>query len=139
MGLIVGLSGVDGSGKTTVARSVTEKLQSLGQKATYHHEIDFVMLKLMFSLMTKLAGKRVAENIKGHLITGAENDQALVSDIYYILVWLDNLFAYLYFKLKRGIIVHDRWLYDFTTFFDHKCYRNRLVKRLFISFPRPDV
>ncbi|OGO21364.1 MAG: hypothetical protein A2144_03825 [Chloroflexi bacterium RBG_16_50_9] len=139
MGIIIGLSGVDGSGKTTAAIAVMKKIQASGQEVTYHHELDFILLRPMFRLFTRLMGKKAANNARENLITGAEKGRPVVSDIYYLLIWLDNLLAYAYFKLKRGTIIHDRWLYDFTTFFDHKFYRNRLIRRLFISFPRPDV
>jgi thymidylate kinase len=44
-----------------------------------------------------------------------------------------------YFKLKRGIIIHDRWLSDLSVTFDYKHYENRLVKKLFTIFLRPDI
>ncbi len=139
MGLIVGLSGVDGSGKTTVAKLVMERLKDSGYEVTYHHELDFLVLKPLFRFAARLAGDEQAGNIKEDLILGAEQGRPLYSDIYYLLVWVDSFLAYIYFKLKRGIIIHDRWLYDFITFFDHKQYKSRLVKRLYFLFPRPDV
>ena len=43
MGRIVGLSGVDGSGKTTVAQLVVDRLQKQGRKVIYHHELDHLV------------------------------------------------------------------------------------------------
>jgi len=139
MGRIIGLSGVDGSGKTTVATSVVKQLKDKGYTVTYHHEIDFIFLKPLFRFVSKTVGRHQAENVKENLIIGAENGSRIWADMYYILVWLDSLLAYIYFKLKKGVIIHDRWIYDFTTFFDHKYYRNRLIKKLYTIFPSPDV
>lgn len=139
MGLIVGLSGTDGSGKTTVAKLTVEKLQASGLKAMYHHEFDYLILKPLLRLLAKLGGDKRTEAIKERVLLKTETGQPLYSDVYYILIWLDNLASYLYFKLKKGIIIHDRWLYDFFTFFDHKYYKNRLVKKLFALFPRPNI
>jgi len=139
MGLIVGLSGVDGSGKTTVARHVVDRLQCQGLRVTYHHELDFILLKPIFRLVSKLVGNKRAENVKEHALLGAEHSKPIYADVYYFLVWLDNLIAYLYLKLKRGIIVHDRWPYDIPAIFGYRHYKNRLVEKLLLSFPRPDV
>ena len=61
MGFIIAFSGVDGSGKTTIAKRLVSRLQSQGLKVTYHHELDFILLKPIFRLATRLTGKR-AEN-----------------------------------------------------------------------------
>lgn len=139
MGLIVGLSGMDGSGKTTVAKLVVGRLQSQGLKVTYHHELDFLLLKPIFRLITKLVGSKRAENAKERSLRNMEQSKPLYAGIYYFLVWLDNLIYYLYFKLKRGIIVHDRWPYDIPAIFDYRHYKNRFIEKLLLGFPRPDT
>ena len=139
MGLIVGLSGVDGTGKTTVARRVVDRLENQGLKVTYHHELDFILLKPIFRLVIRLAGGRGAESAKVRILTSAEQGKPLYSGIYYLLVWLDNLVSYLYFKFKRGIIVHDRWPYDIPAIFGWRHYNNRFVEKLLLGFPRPDI
>lgn len=139
MGFIVGLLGVDGCGKTTTGRLVAKRLRFSGYEATYHHEIDFFLLKPSFRLFAKLLRSDIAENIKENVLMDVDQSRRPYSDIYYILVWLDSFIAYLYFKLSEKIIIHDRWLYDFTTFFEHKNYKNRFVITLFTIFPRPDL
>ena len=128
MGLIVGLSGVDGSGKTATAQQVVDRLKKQGFKVTYHHELDFILLKPIFRLVSKLVGTRRAENVKEHTLLGAEQSKPLYAGVYYFLVWADNLISYLYFKLKRGIIVHDRWPYDIPAIFPYRHYKNRFIE-----------
>lgn len=139
MGLIVGFSGVDGSGKTTTAKRVAEKLKALGYNVTYHHEIDFIVLKPLFNFFSRFVGSGRAESSKEKIISKTERGIAIYSDVYYIVILIDSLISFVYFKLKRGIVLHDRWVYDFNTFFDHKNYHNRLIRWLFTVFPRADV
>ena len=139
MGRIVGLSGVDGSGKTTVAQLVVDRLQKQGRKVIYHHELDFILLKPMFRLVGRLVGSKKVERAKEHSLRKMDQSKRLYTGIYYFFVWLDNFITYLYFKVKRGIIVHDRWPYDIPAIFDYRHYKNRFIEKLFLSFPRPDV
>jgi len=139
MGLIVGLSGVDGSGKTTVAKLVVDMLQKQGRKVTYHHELDFILLKPIFRLVSKLVGSKKIERAKEHSLRNMNQSKPLYTGIYYFLVWLDNLITYLYFKFKRGIIIHDRWPYDIPAVFGYRHYKNRFIEKLLLSFPRPDI
>ena len=139
MGLIVGLSGVDGSGKTTIARRVIDMLQNQGHRVTYHHELDYILLKPIFRLVAKLMGNRRAENVKTRSLRNMEQSKPLYAGLYYFLVWVDNLISYLYFKLKRGIIIHDRWPYDIPAIFPYRQYKNRFIEKLLLNFPRPDI
>jgi len=139
MGLIVGLSGVDGSGKTATAQQVVDMLKKQGHKVTYHHELDFILLKPIFRLVSKLVGSRRAENAKARSLRNIEQSKSLYASLYYFLVWADSLVSYLYFKLKRGIIVHDRWLYDIPAIFPYRHYKNRFIEKLLLGFPRPDI
>jgi len=139
MGLIVGLSGVDGSGKTATAEKVVDKLQKQGLRVIYHHELDYILLKPVFKLVSRILGSRRAENAKSRSLRNMEQSKPLFAGIYYFLVWADNLISYLYFKLKRGIIVHDRWPYDIPAIFPHRQYKNRFIEKLLLSFPRPDI
>ena len=138
MGLIIAFSGVDGSGKTTIAKRVVDRLQSQGFRVTYHHELDFILLKPIFRLAAKLVGKRV-ENAKARVLLSAEQSRPLYSGMYYFLIWLDNLISYLHLKLKRGIIVHDRWPCDIPSVFSYRHYKNRFIEKLLLGFPRPDI
>jgi thymidylate kinase len=139
MGIIVGLSGVDGSGKTTVAKIVLDRLQSLGHRVTYQHELDFLLLKPIFNLFTKPLGSKRAKIVKETVIVNQQQGNPVISDLYYFFVWLDNLIAYAYYKMKKGIVIHDRWLFDLSISFDYKNYHNVLIKKLYRVFVRPDI
>ncbi|MFC1941893.1 hypothetical protein ACFLWU_01585 [Chloroflexota bacterium] len=138
MGFIIAFSGVDGSGKTTVAKRVVERVQSQECSVTYHHELDFILLKPIYKLATMLAGKK-AEHAKARVLASSEQSKPLYSGMYYFLIWLDNIISYFFLKLKRGIIVHDRWPCDVPAVFAYRKYKNRFIEKLLLSFPRPDI
>ena len=140
MGFIVGLSGIDGSGKTTVANLLVDNLKSRGVKVSYHHELDFFVLKPMFKLFAKIIGHGRAENAKAHTLQNVNGSTPVYADMYYFLVWIDGLIAYSYFKLRRGFTIHDRWLYDIPAFFRLRQYSNKFIEHLMLNcFPRPDA
>ena len=121
MANIIGFSGSDGSGKTTVALELARRLKEKGYKVTYHHELDFIILKPLFRLIEGILGPP-AKTAKHQLLADCEVGRPLVSDLYYLAIFADNMISFLWYKIKPGVVVHDRWAYDFTTFFDHKNY-----------------
>ena len=61
MAYVIGLCGIDGSGKTTVAKRLVEELRARGIKAHYRHELDFPLLRFMLKLTgLALGGKRAS-------------------------------------------------------------------------------
>lgn len=138
MGFIVGLSGIDGSGKTTIATCVVDILKSQGYKATYHHELNLVVFGPLFRFFRRIF-KGKADEAKEQVILGTWKGRTLYSHMYYLIVCLDTYIAYMIFKLRRGITVCDRWTYDIPPTFSYRNYRSRIIEKLLLSTPRPDV
>ena len=139
MAHIVGLSGIDGSGKTTVAREVVQVLSKAGVQTRYHHELDFAIGKLIVrALNLVLRGKR-GSGVKELVLAQKEQNRPGVSFLYHLLVWMESLLAFVWFKVSPGVVVHDRWPYDFLLQFKSRGYTNRLVRFAFRRFPRPDT
>ena len=139
MGTIIGFSGVDGSGKTTIAENLKDKLTKQGYCVTYHHELDFYILKEILRLLTKIRGEEKAESLKEDVLRKKDVNTSLITEVYYLSVWVDNLLTYYYFKLKRGVIICDRWAYDIFANFEFRGYNNWFIRKLYSIFPRPDV
>jgi thymidylate kinase len=79
------------------------------------------------------------DRLKNEVITNKENNQPVVSVLYHLLVWAESLVLYLWFKMTPGLVIHDRWPYDFLLQFRHRRYGNRLIYKLFSAFPSPDT
>jgi len=61
------------------------------------------------------------------------------SDLYYLMIWVDTLIAYVLFKLQRGIFICDRWIYDVAATFKYRGYHNKFIEKLMLMTPRPDL
>lgn len=136
MALIVGLTGVDGAGKSAAARETVQRLQAAGERVLYHHELEMVFFRPIYRVLTApLRGRSDAARDR---FVGASRQPGLASDAYFLLLWVDSLVAYLAFRLRPGIVVHDRWLYDQFALMDRMGYHQRFVRWLYARFPRPD-
>ena len=105
----------------------------------YHHELDFFILKGIFNFIKKVLGRNSAVMLRENILTNKEVGQFPYATFYYLAVWLDSLVTYLFFKFVSGIVLCDRWLYDITTVFAHTGYHSTFMRKLFLSFPRPDI
>jgi thymidylate kinase len=139
MAFIIGVCGVDGTGKTTVSRLVIQRLEKRGIRAHYHHELDFPVVKFLIRRFGFLMGKGRTEGLKQQVLAGKEKNRSLVSLFYHAMVWFDSMAAFITFKFRRGVVVHDRWPFDFLLQFKSRQYNNRLIWFLFQHFPRPDA
>ena len=137
MAHIVGLCGIDGAGKTTVARLVVRQLQERGVRARYRHELDFPGVRMLMRLFQLVLGRRRTEAARDRVLTGKECNRPVVSFFYHLLIWADSLVSYLWFRVSPGVVVHDRWPYDFLVQFKMRGYSNSLITTLFRRFPRP--
>ena len=134
--MIIALMGIDGSGKTTIAKALKDRLEKMGKRVRYHAEFNYIflnhLLKFFFRNRLEKATRRYLEE---------ERKRPPVFKIWPYLVFLDCLIAYLKFKLlDRGkIIICDRYFYDFIIPFEALGDINWFIRRLFLSLPRPDL
>ena len=136
---IVGLCGIDGSGKTTVAQLVVRELLARGLKVHYRHELDLPLLKGLLGLARLLMGGKRASGLRDTVLVTKERNSPFVSFVYHLVAWFDSIVALALFKVRPGVVVHDRWPYDFLLQFQLRDYDNSLIKTLFARFPRPDT
>lgn len=138
MGTIIAFSGIDGSGKTTAAKLLEKMLERQGFKVMYHHELDFIFSKAIKRLFDKCIGTRRAKKVLKYLDANAQN-KLIFSILDDLIFWLNGIISYFYFRLKRGIIIHDRWIYDHTI--RYECtLENIFMSYAFRYFPaRPDI
>tara|TARA_B100001971_G_C18115234_1_gene496449 strand:- start:240 stop:884 length:645 start_codon:yes stop_codon:yes gene_type:complete len=141
MGVIIGFSGVDGSGKTTMADLLIEHLNQSGIDVTYHHELN--RSHIMVKLINLFAGRKRTERLKTslflktNLLSNKENEFPYLS-FYYLIFWLESVFLYLHFKFKKSIIISDRWPSDLIGHFKSLNFNNQIIHKLFLIYPKPD-
>jgi hypothetical protein len=139
LGRIVAFSGIDGSGKTTVARLLIQRLKEAGIRADYHHELDFLFLRKLFYIATLFRGRRADHTLKVHLLRSVERNRPVTSEVYLILFWLDRLITHALFRARRSITILDRCQYDFLAQFEYRRYHNQFIRRMFTLLPRQDI
>lgn len=126
--------GHDGSGKTTMAQELIKFFNTLGFKAIYKHEYEYFILKYLL----KIIDKRIQKEREKMII---ERDKSFKFYIWPILVWIDFIIEYLYFKLfkRRDIIICDRYIYDHYISFKYLGYLTKISEWLYLHSPRPDI
>lgn len=127
--------GNDGSGKTTIAKSVANMLRELGFRTKYKHEYDYAIIKGLFKIIGK---ERISKSRKEMIV---EKKRSVVYQIWPILVWTDTLLQYLYYNVFRRdeIIILDRYAYDQYLSYAHLGNLTRFTKWLYLHFPKPEA
>lgn len=116
-GRIISVSGIDGSGKTTIIENLTAELEQAGVSTSYvwlryNHYLTKILL-----VFCRLIGLTVYENFEGGRV-GYHNfyKSKIISYLFIWLTWIDTLIATLvtvYFPVMMGkTVVCDRWIAD---------------------------
>lgn len=123
--MIIAFCGMDGSGKTTLARSLVQDLSTRGKQSHMIHGHEYAVSADSFSMDE--------DSIKKHrfwlklLIPGA---------------WLDNIYTYLFKYLpssKNSILILDRYFYDKIARMMYFGICGRKIARYYARMlPRPD-
>jgi len=138
MAFIVGLSGIDGAGKTAAAQLLTQHLRAEGLRVRYQHELHYPIGKFFVWVLGLVMGRSRAGHAKSQLLTQKENNRRGLSFLYHLLIFVDDLLTYVRLRLSRGVVIHDRWPYDMHLQFRSRNYHNRLIALMFSHFPRPN-
>ncbi|MEM5867355.1 MAG: nucleotidyltransferase family protein [Candidatus Aenigmatarchaeota archaeon] len=136
--MIIAFMGIDGSGKTTLARRFRERLRVLGLDVQYKAEFDYFLLGRFFQLFGK---ERVSKARMLFLTKKGENQKPSYFKVWPYLVWLDLFLEWLWNKLfkRNSVVIMDRYAYDFLMSWEWLGYANDYIRWLYYHFPRPDV
>ena len=134
--MIIAFIGNDGSGKTSLAIAVGERLGEEGLSVEYRRGGDHLVLARLQRLFPKKTVKKAQ-----HRFLHNESRKSMFFLFWPYLVYLDCLMLSLLIRLfkKRKIVLMDRYFYHFAIGFEYHGYSNRLLKQLFFSLPQPDL
>ena len=123
--LLIVFCGMDGSGKTTLAKKVVEFINEQGLKLEYVHAHGYSISQNSFGL------DEVKVNRLKYLLR-----------LFVPLALLDNLFTY-YFKykpiLRNNVLICDRYFYDKVARMMYYGICNKFIAKIYLKFlPRPD-
>lgn len=159
-GIIVCFMGIDGSGKTTLAKNLQKKLDTLNVKYRYLWWLtaEKSLVRRLMRLSSKLlrfnhsnkapAGNPSAGNIKSDNAPGNKGKPGKLMSLYQYVTLLDytcQLFLKVWIPRKTGyVVICDRYIYDTIIAFDITFdYGEKKYDRLFDFFyrlaPKPDV
>jgi thymidylate kinase len=134
--VIIAFMGNDGSGKTSLAGAVAERLEKAGLSIEYRRGGDHLLL----ARLQKLFPKETVKNSQ-HRFIQKDSYKSHFFRFWPYLVYLDCLVLCLSLRFlkKRKIVLMDRYFYHFIIGYEYHGYSNRLLRRLFFSLPRPDL
>jgi thymidylate kinase len=116
MARIIAITGIDGSGKTTSAKSLRSGLERAGYRATYKHQFDSVFARIV----TTVRKLKLNKSAKDKLVGESANRPLLKSKLFWVL---KKFSAYVFLLLqalganrarfsKQDFLVFDRYFYD---------------------------
>jgi thymidylate kinase len=131
--MIIAFIGMTGTGKTTNAQSLYQKLKEMGFSVEYKPEFEYFLLNIVKSQI------RVVETIRMKFHNSRSKPIPL--RLWPFLVWPDSLIAWLFSKLLKAhkIIIHDNYLYNFLLDWERFGYSSNIIRRLFLGFPKPEL
>ena len=137
--MLIAFIGMDGSGKSTMAKETVRKLKESGEEAICLSLTPYAILQPLLNLLHKVKkSKNPREN--PFLTTGKK---PFIFRLWPYLSLVDNFANYwLRIKpiLKKGHVICDRYFHDRITGFEYYGYCDRLTSQIYLSLiPKPDV
>ncbi len=143
--MLIALIGLDGSGKTTLSRSLTSHLREEGEKVSVIRPFNYFLLRPVLDAARGVAGLLGGDVRKGagSFATGGKV-KPRVARFWPYVAMVDNLLYYCLCILPRlalgYLVISDRYFYDLSLIFDYHGCSSPRAKRIYENFvPRPDL
>lgn len=150
---LINIIGIDGAGKTTLAKSLTATLQKQDPSVRYQYCQYFPKLLYPFKKLAKLSVMRKTHEFRDYdhynRTKKATSSRFPFLAGVYAMIWLIDYLIQVFFKVTvpvlfgRKLIV-DRYIFDIAvnlslTTNNETNYANKLIRLFFIFAPRPDL
>jgi len=138
--VLVAFIGIDGSGKTTLAKNILRKLrQNSDVNAVIICPFDYILLKYLLAILRNIHETKFR---RGPFLI--KDSQSVIIRFWPYLALIDNL---IYFMLRikpiswrNKYVICDRYFYDFITIFEYLGYCGHIMSSIYSSaIPRPDI
>ena len=155
---IISFSGNNGTGKTTIAKELENRLNAVGIEAHYIKEFDHFLLKYLHRIYSPYKGKNYNPYV------GTKHDTPVSSEwhasftkpensfglrvwttlrpfVWPVAVWCDCLLEWCYYKTtaRNKVIILDRYAYDHFVSFERHGWSNIFLRFFYMHFPKPDI
>jgi len=136
---IIAFIGVDGSGKTTLSKSITNIIIRQNISAIRISPFKYIFLNHFLKYIKKTESNKTIDNL-----FLKESRKPFVYKLWPLLALLDNWIYYI-LKIRPLVrightIICDRYFYDFAISFDYFGYSSNIINELYLSMmPLPDI
>ena len=136
--------GNDGSGKTTTLQHVCRKLRSDGLEFEIVPGFDHLFIQHIKKIARHVPGIKMSSLQKAYShesgTSPKRKDYNFIFTLWPFLVLIDCILIFVMNYLKTDkIVFFDRYFYDHALSFRELGYSSKLMEKLFLFFPKPDV
>jgi thymidylate kinase len=150
---LINIIGIDGSGKTTLAKSLADDLKTTDNSVHYRYCQYFAKLLYPIKLLAKLSVMRKTDefddyNHYNRTKKATSSRFPMLANIY-AFTWLIDYISQVFFKVTVPILfgkklIIDRYIFDIAvnlslTTNNEIGYAEKLIRFFFILAPRPDL
>ncbi len=134
--MIIGLTGNDGSGKTTIANKLERYYLSKGKSVIKPHEFEYFFIMRVVKKM--ISSSNLTKQQK---VLQDSNKSTVTKTLIPYIVYIDLFFEYWFRKFfqKNKIIIKDRTPYDFLATWTEQNVSNKFIHFIYNKLPQVDI
>lgn len=150
---LINIIGIDGAGKTTLAKSLAADLQIQDSRIRYQYCQYFAKLLYPLKMLAKLSVMRKTDEFGGYdhynRTKKATSSRFPFLANVYAMIWLIDYLIQVFFKVTVPVLfgrklIIDRYIFDIAlnlslTTNNEINYANKLIRHFFLFAPRPDI
>lgn len=142
--MIIALMGNDGSGKSTICNYICNRLKEGGVPVEIIPGFDHSLLQYLKDIVSYLIGSKMKTLQEDYSVGSTRKSRKQGNNILFkvwtYLVFYDCITIFVKAYIKRHkILIFDRYFYDHAISFEELGCSSRVVRKLFLLFPKPDI
>ncbi len=138
--MIITFSGMDGTGKSTASRKLSDHLAGSGYRVRYEYIGEYFILKYIVSLLHMTYKKKGRQTQENPFLSGETKPWM---KLWVFLTFIDGWMRYLRLRILSGLgyaVICDRFMTDKILGLEYFGYSARRISDFLLKFsPRPDI